>query len=322
MNNVRLLPIVIFAAAALLLFKSFGLVTQGGYVLTGVTSVQAAGGGGGGGQPGTDAVADGGPTMEDESPTLTDPAPTMASAKDAGGGHDAPAKDAGGHDEAAGEQGAADHGGAPSAAAANSKVVCPEPGASGEASAPAEPLPPECAPDAEGVPMAVDKATGQMVPLSDLAAQQSSEQAVIDRLSERRTELDDREKELAMRLALIEAAEKRVAERQAALEALQSQVNALVDQKKAEDDAQFKGLVSMYENMKPKEAARIFNELDMRVLVRLAKAMNARKMAPIMASMDTKRAQQLSADLAASELKGEPSVAPEDLSSLPQIVGQ
>lgn len=321
MNNVRLLPIVIFAAIALLVFKSVGLVTQGGYVLTGVTSVQASGGGGG--APATDAVADGGPTMEDSNPTLTDPSPTMPAPKDAAAAGDhgaAPAAEQGGHGDAPATEAATGEQGATKAA--DAKVVCPDPAKAGDHSTPAEPLPPECAPDAEGVPMAVDKATGQMVPLSDLAAQQSSEQAVIDRLSERRTELDDREKELAMRLALIEAAEKRVAERQAALEALQSQVNALVDQKKAEDDAQFKGLVSMYENMKPKEAARIFNELDMRVLVRLAKAMNARKMAPIMASMDTKRAQQLSAELAASGAQGEPSVAPEDLSALPQIVGQ
>ena len=42
MKSVRLLPVVIFAALALLLFKGIGLVTSGGYVLTG--SATAAGG--------------------------------------------------------------------------------------------------------------------------------------------------------------------------------------------------------------------------------------------------------------------------------------
>ena len=43
MKSVRLLPVVIFAALALLLFKGIGLVTNGGYILTGPTAVQAAG---------------------------------------------------------------------------------------------------------------------------------------------------------------------------------------------------------------------------------------------------------------------------------------
>ena len=44
MKSVRLLPVVIFAALALLLFKGIGLVTNGGYVLTGPMAVIAAGG--------------------------------------------------------------------------------------------------------------------------------------------------------------------------------------------------------------------------------------------------------------------------------------
>jgi hypothetical protein len=34
LRQVRLLPVVIFAALALLIFKGIGLVTNGGYVLT------------------------------------------------------------------------------------------------------------------------------------------------------------------------------------------------------------------------------------------------------------------------------------------------
>jgi len=45
LNRVRLLPIVVLAIAALLVLKTLGLVTHGGYVLTGVGAAQAAGGG-------------------------------------------------------------------------------------------------------------------------------------------------------------------------------------------------------------------------------------------------------------------------------------
>ena len=48
MKTPRLLPVVIAAATALLLFKGIGLVTTGGYVLTGTGSAIAAGGSGGG----------------------------------------------------------------------------------------------------------------------------------------------------------------------------------------------------------------------------------------------------------------------------------
>ena len=59
MKNVRLLPVVIMAVAALLVLKTFGLVTHGGYVLTGPTIARAAGGGAAPAEP---AAGDGGAT--------------------------------------------------------------------------------------------------------------------------------------------------------------------------------------------------------------------------------------------------------------------
>src|SRR5690606_32422620 len=79
--------VVIFAAAALLRSRGFGLVPGGGYVLTGATSVLAAGGG-----EAPAADADGGaptlalpvePTMQDTSPVLEDQAPTLGARPEA-----------------------------------------------------------------------------------------------------------------------------------------------------------------------------------------------------------------------------------------------
>ena len=42
LRSPRLLPVVIFAALALLVFKGIGLVTSGGYVLTGTQTAVAA----------------------------------------------------------------------------------------------------------------------------------------------------------------------------------------------------------------------------------------------------------------------------------------
>jgi flagellar motility protein MotE (MotC chaperone) len=80
--------------------------------------------------------------------------------------------------------------------------------------------------------------------------------------------------------------------------------------------------VAMYETMKAKEAATIFNQLDMPVLLRVTRAMNPRKMAPILARMDPMRAKSLTAGLATEEVEPSLDVLVEDLTSLPQIVGQ
>jgi flagellar motility protein MotE (MotC chaperone) len=60
----------------------------------------------------------------------------------------------------------------------------------------------------------------------------------------------------------------------------------------------------------------------MPVLLRVARAMNPRKMAPVLARMDPMRAKSLTAGMATEEAEPTLDVAAEDLSSLPQIVGQ
>lgn len=163
---------------------------------------------------------------------------------------------------------------------------------------------------------------GEKIALSTSSNGNSTEQAVLERLSERRTELDTLESQLEERATLVAAAEVRLAERASALEALETQISVLVEQKKALDDEQFAGLVGMYETMKPKDAASIFNQLDQSVLLRVSTAMNPRKMAPVLAAMTVDRAQELTTLMAAKE--AEPSMdAPIDsFSQLPQIVGQ
>ena len=122
----------------------------------------------------------------------------------------------------------------------------------------------------------------------------------------------------------MEAAERKLAERTAALQATEARINGLVDQQKSIDEAQFKSLVSMYENMKPADAAKIFDALDIDVLLRVAKAINPRKMAPIMAKMNPTVAQVLTVKLAAVNPVTQPTtMASTDLNAeLPQIVGQ
>ncbi|SMQ66467.1 hypothetical protein SAMN06295905_1490 [Devosia lucknowensis] len=347
MTKIRLLPIVILAISALLVLKTLGLVTNGGYVLSGVAIARAAGGGSGSGHgaaaaPGETITLPGEPTIEDSSPTVSDGTPTLGEAPASGGhgapaaaGHGAPAAAEGGHDAPAPEDGAHDapvgaagtpatgEGGQPTNIVAEENACAPRP-VSEETEADTSEgelvvLPADCPPLADAVPQLLTPEGAQ--PLGG-GEGSLTEQALLERLSDRRTDLDTYEQELAMRASLVEAAEKRLEERQQALSAIEAQIAGLVEQRKEMEEGQFAGIVAMYETMKPRDAANIFNALDIEVLLRVAKMMSPRKMAPILAEMDTARAQELTVRMASASNDPLDQMAPEDLAALPQIVGQ
>lgn len=149
-----------------------------------------------------------------------------------------------------------------------------------------------------------------------------TDQALLERLAARRAELESYEQELAMRASLVTAAEQRIEQRQETLQSIEAQIASLVEQRKEMEAGQFGAIVAMYETMKPKDAANIFNALDIEVLLRVAKMMSPRKMAPILAEMDTARAQDLTVRLASNSVDPLETMTPDALASLPQIVGQ
>jgi flagellar motility protein MotE (MotC chaperone) len=342
----RLLPVVIAAAAALLLFKGIGLVTEGGYALVGPVPAFAAGkakpaehsaeGGGGGDEAlGDHSMADQDPTLEDTSVTMELPSGDAAAPAE-GGGHGSTPKV--GPEEAAvtaeacppTEAADAAHGAEADPAAEAHGSAEAEPAGHGAEPAAESTSADPCLPDpgvneyGDALPLVKDNASGTMVPLSDTLTDASSEAAINDRLSERRALLEQREKELDMRSTLLDAAERRIDERSAELKALEEKIAKLVDDNKTAEQQQFVSLVAMYENMKPKDAATIFNELDMPVLLGVAKAMNPRKMAPILARMNPLKAKALTDGIATADTPAEVAAgpAPPDLTNLPQIVGQ
>lgn len=148
-----------------------------------------------------------------------------------------------------------------------------------------------------------------------------TERAILARLSERRKELDALEKQLQVQEDIVRAAEKRLETRAAELKQIEARIQELVDRKEGLEDEQFQSLVSMYENMKSDDAARIFDRLDMLVLVRMVEQMNPRKMAAILADMDSEKAEALTINLANPNLQ-KMETAPNPDNELPQIVGQ
>lgn len=128
-----------------------------------------------------------------------------------------------------------------------------------------------------------------------------AEIAVLGSLAARREEIDQKAKEFAQREQLLAAAEKRVEERIKELKAIEARINSQIAATDAANEERLKGVVQMYETMKPKEAARIFERLDMGVLIDVAKRMSPRKMAAVLAVMDPVAAQDLTVELATGD---------------------
>lgn len=162
------------------------------------------------------------------------------------------------------------------------------------APAAAEGLPPVSASQVGGQAPKPDKAFD---PAQDPATFTQSEIDLLQKLAERREQIEAREKELAMREGLLQAAETRIDRKVAELKTLQETITGLLaqyDQKEAEKVAQ---LVKIYATMKPKDAARIFNDLDMPILIQVMVNMKESKSAPILASMDPVKARALTEEM-------------------------
>lgn len=121
---------------------------------------------------------------------------------------------------------------------------------------------------------------------------------LLKRLQTRRTELDQRAQQLDEREALLTAAEKRIDRKVTELNDLRANIEKLIGTVDEKQQAQLDSLVKIYETMKPTDAARIFNTLDMPVLLNVFERMKETKTAPIMAAMDPMRAKDVTTQLA------------------------
>jgi flagellar motility protein MotE (MotC chaperone) len=149
------------------------------------------------------------------------------------------------------------------------------------------------------------EATGPIAPpISD------AERKLLLDLRGRRAELDARAHALSVREATLGAAEKQLALRVQQLDALQKRLEALDAERKAHEEANWKGLVKLYSVMKPRDAATIFNDLDLNVLLPVLDRMQERNAAPILADMQPARARLVTAELAKMRLQATTPAAP------------
>jgi flagellar motility protein MotE (MotC chaperone) len=222
-RDIRLIPVVLIAVAALAVLKITGLVLDGGYVLSG------------GSEPRPRSWAQ---------DNLGYPSRAADAAGDITGSVPAPKKDAN------------------------------PPGVSTER------------------PVEAPGSTPQTAPPP------ATERAVLERLQERRQEIDGRAREIEIREGLLKATEKRLENKVEELKGVEARISAAAQQKDEADAARFKGLVTMYENMKPKDAAKIFDRLEMGILIEIASRIKPAKMSDVLAQMSAEAAERLTVELA------------------------
>jgi len=153
-----------------------------------------------------------------------------------------------------------------------------------------EPAKPAVAPEVAKVEGVVRPEQGQSV--------SPSERAILERLQSRRQELEARAREIDIRESLLKAAEKRVEARVEELKAIEARITTTTQQKSEADAARFKGIITMYEGMKPKDAAKVFDRLEMPVLFEIASQIAPRKMADILGLMSADAAERLTVEMA------------------------
>lgn len=121
---------------------------------------------------------------------------------------------------------------------------------------------------------------------------------LLQKLSRRREELNVWEANLQIKEAALDATEQRIDEKIQQVEAMKKAVSEALAEYNQIEDAELTSLVKIYENMKPAEAARIFDELERPILILIIDRMSEKKAAPILAAMNPRRAKMVTVDLA------------------------
>ncbi|MFO1047684.1 MAG: hypothetical protein U1E52_07270 [Geminicoccaceae bacterium] len=119
-------------------------------------------------------------------------------------------------------------------------------------------------------------------------------------LADYRGALQERERLLSAREAVAASLEARLGEQIARLEAASAALKQASGAVTAEERARLAQLVKVYEAMKAKNAAAIFDPMPLELLLPIVRGMRETKVAAVVAEMDPAKARTLTAELARS----------------------
>ncbi len=120
-----------------------------------------------------------------------------------------------------------------------------------------------------------------------------AERRILEQLAGRRAELERREQAITTRESVLAAAELRIEARLAELKQKETELAGVLAEEKRNELVRFESLSSAYSRMKPRDAARIFNELEDDLLLPVAAGMRPQALSQILAGMEPEKAMRL-----------------------------
>ncbi len=121
---------------------------------------------------------------------------------------------------------------------------------------------------------------------------------VLETLTADMKRLETRKLEIAEREAALAAVEAKLATQMKAVEEANTSLQVKIDQLKSVANDDLKHLVGMYQTMKPKQAADIFNSMDPSFAAGFLREMSSEKAGLIMANMDARKSYTISVIIA------------------------
>ncbi len=130
-----------------------------------------------------------------------------------------------------------------------------------------------------------------------------SEILILQELAERREALDAKSKEIDKRTVQLKIAEEEIDKKLLQLKNYEQKLENLIKQFNQKDQENMTSLIKLYTSMKPKDAARIFNTLDMEITVALLRGMKPSTSSAILSQMDSERARIVTSELIGNNIK-------------------
>lgn len=120
-----------------------------------------------------------------------------------------------------------------------------------------------------------------------------SEILILQELAERREALDIRSTEIDRKAIQLKVAEKEIDKRLRQMQDYEQKLKSLIQEYNEKERQKIASLVKVYASMKPKEAARIFETLDLEVTVALMKEMKPSASSAILAQISPAKAKDI-----------------------------
>ncbi|PIR37869.1 MAG: hypothetical protein COV35_08040 [Alphaproteobacteria bacterium CG11_big_fil_rev_8_21_14_0_20_39_49] len=124
------------------------------------------------------------------------------------------------------------------------------------------------------------------------------ERNLLENLANRRKELEDWSKSIAMKENILNATEKKINHKMDELKELKQEISRLLEEYNEKENKKIIRLVKIYENMKPQNAAQVFESMDIQIIVEIAGKMKEANLAKIMDKMNVEKAKVITEKLA------------------------